>query len=49
VSWYCLYIAGFGFFVKIRAGKAIDFAVLNPDMTLLATYLDGKLRYQVKD
>jgi len=31
---------------KIRKGRAADFIVLNPDMTLAATYLDGEERYQ---
>ncbi|MDR1521604.1 MAG: N-acetylglucosamine-6-phosphate deacetylase [Streptococcaceae bacterium] len=31
---------------SIRLGQAADFVVLNPDMTLLATYLNGKLRYK---
>jgi len=31
---------------RILTGRAADFVVLNPDMTLFATYLDGKLRYK---
>ncbi|MDR1473521.1 MAG: N-acetylglucosamine-6-phosphate deacetylase [Lactobacillales bacterium] len=31
---------------KIFTGRAADFVVLNPDMTLFATYLDGKLHYE---
>lgn len=31
---------------KIFTGRAADFVVLNPDMTLFATYLDGNLRYK---
>ncbi|MDR0690555.1 MAG: N-acetylglucosamine-6-phosphate deacetylase [Streptococcaceae bacterium] len=31
---------------KIFTSRAADFVVLNPDMTLLATYLDGNLRYK---
>lgn len=30
---------------KIRKDRAADFIVLNPDMTLAATYLDGQERY----
>ncbi|AYW50557.1 MAG: N-acetylglucosamine-6-phosphate deacetylase [Tetragenococcus halophilus] len=30
---------------KIKKGRAADFIVLNPDMTLNATYLDGQERY----
>ncbi|MDN6639641.1 MAG: N-acetylglucosamine-6-phosphate deacetylase [Tetragenococcus sp.] len=31
---------------KIRKDRAADFIVLNPDMTLTATYLDGQERYR---
>ncbi|MCO8297776.1 N-acetylglucosamine-6-phosphate deacetylase [Tetragenococcus halophilus] len=30
---------------RIKKGRAADFIVLNPDMTLSATYLDGQERY----
>lgn len=32
---------------QIKAGLAADFIVLNPQMDLLATYLDGELKYEV--
>ncbi|WHY00175.1 N-acetylglucosamine-6-phosphate deacetylase [Neobacillus sp. DY30] len=33
---------------KIAEGYAADFIVLNPDLELIATYLDGVCRYQVQ-
>ena len=30
----------------IKKGRDADFIVLNPDMTLAATYLDGTKRYE---
>lgn len=34
---------------KIAKGYAADFIVLNPDMDLIATYLNGTCRYHVKE
>ena len=31
---------------QISPGRAADFIVLNPDMSLALTYLDGEKRYQ---
>ncbi|KRN10639.1 n-acetylglucosamine-6-P deacetylase [Lactobacillus gigeriorum DSM 23908 = CRBIP 24.85] len=32
---------------SIKPDKAADFIVLNPDLTLVETYLDGESRYEV--